>query len=219
MGAIGARSRLNSFIEERTRYRTIRPQVVIALIAGFAFAFDMGAIYIHLSGTEARSIYGPVLYMFMITYVLVPYILWFGIAVGIFAIGRSLGARLQFGILFRAIGWGMIPVVGMSLFLSAGRFLALQGKDPCEVPAISCSIVDYNPLVEQVDALYALASVAAGEPIFQMFYAIAILCFLIAAVFWVVITEGASTLTTAGALIAVGVPVLVVVVGLTLATF
>lgn len=216
---IGIRPSLNSFVDRQIKYKTLRPQFAILFVAGVLFALDLGSVYYHFSGTEARSIYGAVLFMLMAGYLLIPLLVWFVGTLVIFLIARMIGARVQFGILLRANGWGMIPFVGTGLCLSVGRFFALQGVNPCEHPVVSCDPVTYNPLSAQVEAIYSFAASATSEPIFLGLYIIGLLLFLVTGYLWIVTAQAVSTLTREGAMVVTSVPVAAMMIVLTVSVF
>ena len=220
MGTFGAVSRLDSFIEKRAKYRNLRPQFAIALLAGLAFALDPGALYYAFWGTDAREFYGPLIAMLMVSYTLAPVVLWWGVSAVFFLIARSLGAHLSFGILFRVNGWGMIPLAGSCLSLGVGRFLALQRTtEPCSYPGIICDPGEYSSFSERVGVLFSYLSQATFEPVFVVFYAIGAALFLVAAYFWIVALGSVSNLTRAGAAIVVGVPSLLLLAAFTVSVF
>jgi polyferredoxin len=116
------------FFEQQTKKRSLRPQFVIALIAGFTFALDMGAVYLTIG--KATQIYGPVMFILIAGYVFAPIGLWFLVALGVYLLGRSFGARIQFGVFFRTAGWGLVPMIAVGPILAAGRYLALAPEQP-----------------------------------------------------------------------------------------
>ena len=199
------------FFEQKTKKRSLRPQFLIVFVAGIAFALDMGAVYVTMD--EAVSVYGPILIILMIAYTITPIIVWFLMAFGVYFIGRVVGARISFGVFFRTAGWGMVPMIGVGSLMAAGRYLTLSSKEACDHPAVTCDLGAYVELQAQVNGVYGFASTATGEPVFQAAFTASLLLLSLVGYLWVVAAEESTTLTRAGATIAVGIPLSLVAGG------
>lgn len=209
---------LGTFFEQQAKRRTLRPQFIIAILAGIAFALDVTALYV-LIGDEAANTYGPVLILLIIAYALVPFVGWFLGSVLVFTISRLLGAQMQFGIFYRTSGWGLIPMIGTGLCWGAGRFLALRGLDACSRSYVICDPGEIVGLGAQVNGIYALLATATTDPLFQGLYVLGLLFFAATVFSWILAADETSTLTRAGAAITVGVPALLVAGLYTVLTF
>ena len=211
-------SRLDSFLERRLKYRSLRPQFIIGLVAGILFVGDLAAGFSSLVGTDGRVVYNAVAYAIGVIYLFVPIAVWWASTVVAFAITRSVGGQGDFGVMLRATGWGLVPFAFACGFLAVGRYVGARAVDACALETIACDQGAYVKVGEQVDAIFSLMVAAAGHPTFEIFYALAALCFLLTGYFWAIALQKATTLTRQGALVAVAPPVLLVTVGFTFVT-
>jgi len=123
-------------------------------------------------------------------------------------ISRFIGAHSEYGVLLRGTGWGMLPFAIGSGALGLGRYLALQSRDPCEL-MFDCSKGGIVELLEQVNALFEFANLASSSSTFQILFGVFTLCYLIATYVWYVTLDRSSNLTSLGAAVSVGIPVVV----------
>lgn len=200
--------RIGPFIENRLKNRSLRTQILATVLAGFAFAFDIGSIYFVLEG-ESRITYGGATIVLALMYVLVPLLLWLLFTTAFYAIIAVFGARSEFAVLFRGTGWGMIPFVGAASALSLGRYLGVRSAEPCEFSAMTCEAGTVVPLLEQVEALFGFAHTVSTAQAFQLGFGVFTLFFLVSAVLWGVSVEKSSNLTRLGVLVTVGLPCVV----------
>jgi hypothetical protein len=210
---------IGAFVERRMKYRTLRPQVALAAVAGLLFAGNIAAVYAVFSGTAARQIYGGVTYAVGVVSAFAPLLVWLGATTVTFLLARVIGARVEFSVLLRSTGWGVAPLVGAAGSLSVGRYLALRGTDPCALAVATCERATYVELTAQVDTIFAVAGAATGGSAFLIGYAVAVGFFLLTGYLWYLAAHRASTLTEAGAVIAVGVPVVAILALFTSVTF
>jgi hypothetical protein len=214
-----ANGNLASLLESRIRKRTVRPQFLLAALAGVAAALDIGVVYAMASGTAAEQLYGGVIIILMAIYGFAPLLVWVASAFLVFVAARSLGARAEFGVLFRAMGWGLLPLALSLGSVAAGRYLALRDTDICSVSGITCNPASYNRLGEQIGGIFQVLGGATGETSFLALTAVAAGLFLLTGYAWVYAVEGTSTLTRAGAAVAVTVPIAVFGASFALVTF
>lgn len=210
---------IGAFVESRMKYRTLRPQFVLAAVAGIVFAGNIAAVYALFGGTGARQLYGGVTYALGVVSVFAPFMTWVGATTATFLLARLVGARVEFGVLLRSTGWGIIPLIGASASLAAGRYLSLQGTDVCSLSYATCDRAQYVDLTTQVETLLAIAGAGTGTTVFLVGYALATACFLLAGYVWYLAAYKSSTLTRQGAALTTAVPVAAVVGIFTLVTF
>lgn len=216
MGAfaeLGDRSNpFESFIANQIKYRSLTGQFTIALVAGLGFALGMVGTYSLMYPTQAETVYGGLMFVLMIMFILIPAVLWFGISVFAFIAARILGARADFGTMFRAIGWGLIPLVGTTASLSLGQYFSLAGAytSVCNHSAIVCKFAVEVSISDQVDHVFALTGSVVSNPIFIAFFALACVFYVLTWYLMAVAADEASTLTRAGGMVAVGIPMLLV---------
>lgn len=197
---------VNSFMQSRLEYRRLRIQVVAALLAGLAFAFDIGAIYLILEG-EAKVKYEGTVIVLMILYSLVPVLLWVLFAFAFYTIISLFGGRSEFSVLLRGTGWGMIPFAAAFGSLAVGRYLAISSRDPCNFSSIVCEKSTVVPLLDQVDAVFLFIHSAASSSTFQLLFGAFTVLYLLAGVMWWTTVRMSSNLTRLGVLVTVGAPV------------
>lgn len=201
-----------SFIEERIKYRSLTGQFVIALVAGLGLALGIGGIYSLMYPTQAETVYGGLMFVLMFIYILIPTVFWFSLSVVTFIIARILGARAEFGTIFRGTGWGLVPLVGTALSLSVGRYVALSSaySNVCDYSDIVCGFAQQVTITEQVDHVFGFSGTAVLDPVFIGFFVLAGGFYVLTWYLMAVAADEATTLTRAGSLIAVGVPMLVI---------
>ena len=211
-----------SYIVNRIKYRTIRPQFLLSYVAGLAFAFEMIGIYLIIGPTNASNLYGGAALILAFMYSFVPLIIWFVLTLLTFLVTRVVfRARADFGVLFRVSGWAMVPFIGTAASISVGRYITLRQviSDPCTSPHLTCDLTEYVTEAEQATGLTGFAHSAASEPTFQLAYVVGMLFFALTAYLLVVATDEATTLTRAGATLVAGVPIVLVAVVFTMFTF
>ena len=208
---------VSTFFEQRSKRRTVRPQFVIAILAGIAFALDMGVLYLSLG--EASVNYGPITFLMMFAYIVVLISGWVIGTALIYLIARFIGARIQYSIFFRTTGWALVPLVGTGLCWSAGRYLALRGIDACSLTSIKCGLSNKVLLSDQVSGVYSIMATATGELAFQTLYIAGMVLFVVTGYMWIVVATETSTLTREGATIVVGIPFLIVAIIATIFVF
>ena len=210
-------SRVESFVSKRIKYRSLSQQTLIAFVASIVFAFDMGTVYLYLG--ETRPKYGGVALVLVFLFVLVPFLVWFLFTLSFYLIGLLFGARVQFSVLLRAVGYGMVPFIGAGLAWGVGRYIALASKAPCEIAAFNCKTGVTVGIQDQVNALIAMYSSVSSSLTFQILYVVGVAFVLVSGYYWVIALKESSTLTREGAAIAVGLTLTTFLSIITLQTF
>jgi hypothetical protein len=209
MSALGVTGRVESFLDDKLKYRSMRTQMIAAFVAGILFAGFIGMGYVTVWGTDARSVYGGVFYVLMLLAVFVPVVIWVAGTLVTYIIARLLGARVEFGILMRSLGWGNVPLIGTSAALTVGAFLGLRGVPACGVGILTCDLTKVVPIETQVSHIFSLLGVGVDTTVFLAFYAVAVACFLLTGYVWYVGAYQSSTLTRAGSALTTGLSVVV----------
>jgi hypothetical protein len=210
---------VGSFIEGRLKYRSLRIQIAAVALAGLAYAFDIGAIYVILEG-EARIRYEGTVIVLTLLYMSGPFILWLLLTTAFYLITVALGGRSEFSVLLRGTGWGMIPFVGASAALGFARYLGIQSKEPCNYSQFVCGENEAVPtLLEQVDAVFAFANTATSASAYRLLFGVFTVFLLVSTAIWWITVEKSTNLTNLGVTVAVGVPVAVYYVAFTLLIF
>lgn len=214
-------NRFESFIAERIKYRTLRAQFAITFAAGLGLALGAVGIYLQMYSTEAESIYGGMLFVLAFVYALLPIAFWFGVSVFTFLAARLLGARAEFGTIFRATGWGFLPLVGSTVVLGLGRYVALSNTyaTVCDHPKIACAFIQEVSITEQVDHVFSLAGSIVYDPIFLGAFVLAAILYVLSWYLVAVAADEASTLTRAGGMVTTGIPMVAVGLGYVFNTF
>lgn len=218
MSVLGAQSRLESLLEDQIKYRRLRPQLLIAAVAGVLYSLDYLVLRDIIQPTAAIDIYEGVLFMLLAANLLLPFTFWFVMTSVVFFLARFLGAQAQFGTLIRATGLASFPLLGSTLAIPVGRYFALRNRDPCE-SALSCNPGIPELMPRQVDAISSFMGSATSTSAFQLSFAVAALFFLVAVYLWIILVEEVTTLTRAGATLLVGGPMLLVLLAVTYVTF
>jgi len=210
---------VGSFIERRLKYRSLRIQIVAAVLAGFAYAFDIGAIYLILEG-EARIRYEGTVIVLTLMYAFVPLVLWLLLTTAFYLITVALGGRSEYSVLLRGTGWGMIPFVGASAALGLARYVGVRGKEPCNYSQFVCGEDETVPtLLEQVDAVFSFANTATSATGYKLLFGVFTVLLLVSAAIWWITLEKSTNLTNLGVTVAVGLPVAAYYVLMVLVTF
>lgn len=204
---------MSSFFERSVKRRNLRWQIAIATVAGIAFAFDMGSLYMQLG--EAQPVYGGVALILSVMYAFLPIVVWAGSTLVIHTISRFIGAETQYTVLLRVTGWGMVPFIGSGILLGVGRYMAIAGVNSCSY--LSCDPIARIELTDQVDQLYGFMALTASNDLFLAFSAIAILLMLVMGYLWLIAVEKTTALTKAGATVAV-LPAMIAVIAIMVAT-
>ena len=218
MAATHTLDRLGTFFEERAKYRTLGPQLAIMMIAGLAFALDIVVIGLTL-GPEARGTYDEMLWVLGILFTAVPLLGWLVSNYVAYLIGNVLGASIKYSIVLRTTGWATIPLIGTGASIALGRYFALRGVDACSKNYVNCSVAAVVPIPDQVSGVFTFASIATSDSVFVWFYAVALGFLLVTTGLWIVALDRSSTLTRAGAAVAVGPSIIAGAVFYTLSVF
>lgn len=209
--------RVESFVNKRIKYRSLSKQTLIAFVASIVFAFNMGTVYLSLG--EMRPKYGGVALVLVFIFMFVPFLVWFLFTLSFYLIGLLFGARVQFSVLLRAVGYGMVPFIGAGLAWGIGRHTALASTVPCQLQVFNCKPGVSVGIQEQVDALMTMYGVVASSLVFQILYVVGVAFVLVAGYYWVIALKESSTLTREGAAIAVGLTLASFLSIVTLQTF
>lgn len=200
------------FVRDRNKYRSLQHQVLLTICVSVLFALNFGAIYASL-GTAQRS-YGGTAILLIILSGLLPFCIWFFISGIFYTFARSIGARAQFSIILRSVGYGMAAFIPAAGLWAIGTYLGLPTRNACNYPAFNCDPSKVIDLGAQTDALFSFYGAAMSSSIYQALFAVS-LAFIAAGVYyWIIAMDESSTLTRQGASVVVGVPITGLVLGL-----
>lgn len=208
---------IESFVRRRNRYRTLQHQALLTACVCVLFALNVGIIYGALGG--ARDSYGGTALLATIFVGLLPLGLWFVFTTTFYAFARLLGARAQFSIFLRSVGYGMGAFVPASALWAVGRYLGLPANRGCDFAAFDCDPSTVVSLGDQIGALSAYYTAPTSTTVFAVLYVAGVACVVGGAYYWTVAIDESSTLTRQGATLVVGLPVACFLAVLTLLTF
>lgn len=194
-----------AFIRERTKYRGVGTQAIIAIVVGLGFALQHVGSYYQIEEDIAIDIYEVLVLHFSVS-MLIPFVVWVVTAVLIAAVSRFLVGGLRTGDVFRLSGWGLAPLVGSGLVQSAGRLYALRGADQPNLGAFSHLQYEWEQYRLYLES-------ANGDAVFIVATVLAVLFVVYTGYIWTVVVEelaevdGTDIDTGTAALIA-GIPAL-----------
>lgn len=209
--------RIESFVNKQIKYRNLNQQAILVSLASIVFAFNMLTVYLSLG--ESRPKYGGVALVLVFIFLLIPFLLWLVFTLSFYFTGLLFGARMQFSILLRAVGYGMAPFIGSGLAWGVGRYIALRGAQACQLQAFNCEPGVSVELQQQVNALMTLYSSVTSSIVFQALYVVGVGMVLIAGYYWIIALKESTTLTREGAALTVGLTVVSFLVIVTQLTF
>lgn len=188
----------HAFVQRRSKYPGIRTQSLIAFLVGVAFGLQHVGVSAVL-GPEFEHVAGPV-WVLTIVDLVVPFLLWGAVTLAIYGVGRFFGGYFQIGLLFRMVGWGLVPLIASGALVSLARLYALQDAAPPEEPSFSAFQYEY-------EAYQAYANAATGDPIFVGATAVAAALALASGYIWAITVAHLADVTFREAVYISAVPV------------
>jgi len=199
----GVAESARSYLEARVRRRGQQASLGLSILLGIAFSLDMVVVYITMG--DALNNYEATVLMLMAGYLFLGLFTWLGFGISNYVLVRALGARARFENVLRVTAYAITPLAGFAVLGTLGRYLALRGGQPCDLPILSCDEFSVLPIGDQVTGIFGFSNTASSDSVFVAAFVVGLAFVAFAGALNYLAMRAATTLDGSQARIVAGV--------------